>query len=66
MCGEIKWDKHGNMKRALKIRMFTLLIVNALNSPIKDRLVGWVKKIKTQPFVAYKKSISLAKINIGL
>jgi hypothetical protein len=54
------------MKRALKIRMFTLLIVNALNSPIKDRLVGWVKKIKTQPFVAYKKSISLAKINIGL
>jgi exonuclease III len=38
------------------------LNVNGLNAPIKrHRIANWVKKNKTQPYVAYKRFISLKK-----
>jgi hypothetical protein len=43
------------------------LNVNGLNAPIKrHKIANWVEKIKTQPYVAYKRLLSLTKINTGL
>jgi hypothetical protein len=41
------------------------LIVNGLNALIKRHRIANFKK-KTQPYVAYKRLISLKKINTGL
>jgi hypothetical protein len=49
-------------------RHFSILTlnVNGLNAPIKrHRIENWFKK-QTQPLVAYKRLISLKKINTGL
>jgi hypothetical protein len=47
--------------------LILILNVNGLNALIKRHRVGnWVKKNKTQPYVAYKRLISLKEINSGL
>jgi hypothetical protein len=39
----------------------------ASNAPIKrQRIANWVKKNKTQPYVAYQRLILLKKLNTGL
>jgi hypothetical protein len=50
-------------------RHLSILTLNVygLNAPNKrHRIANWVKKNKTQPYVAYKRFISLKKITTGL
>jgi hypothetical protein len=50
--------------------MYLLILtlnVKGLDAPIKrHRIANWFKKNKIQPHVAYKRHISLKKINTGL